>query len=80
MPLYEYACCACRSHVEVLVMGKETPKCPECGSRALKRIMSVPGIVSITDHHTNQRKNYGAKGFTVKGNDGTDVPLYNKYR
>lgn len=42
MPLYEYACSDCHRESELLVRGDETPECPECGSRHLERLLSVP--------------------------------------
>jgi putative FmdB family regulatory protein len=43
MPVYEYACMKCRKVVSVLVRridGKQQVKCPECGGRNLKRLIS----------------------------------------
>jgi putative FmdB family regulatory protein len=41
MPLYEYSCGKCRSEFELLVRGKETPSCPNCGSESLRQQLSV---------------------------------------
>jgi putative FmdB family regulatory protein len=43
MPIYEYACLGCKRMVSVLVRNinsKEKPRCPECGSPKVHRIMS----------------------------------------
>jgi putative FmdB family regulatory protein len=43
VPVYEYACLGCRKVVSVLVrrIGAEgKPKCPECGSAKVRRIIS----------------------------------------
>ena len=43
MPIYEYACTACRRKVTVLTLrASETvdPQCDRCGSRKLTRLMS----------------------------------------
>jgi putative FmdB family regulatory protein len=42
MPLYEYSCTRCQKEFEFLVRGSEKAVCPECGSRALERLLSVP--------------------------------------
>jgi putative FmdB family regulatory protein len=42
MPIYEYNCEACESQVELLIRGSETPVCPECGSKRLEKLLSVP--------------------------------------
>jgi putative FmdB family regulatory protein len=41
MPLYEYQCQACSKEIEVLVMGQQEPECPLCGSRKLKKMLSI---------------------------------------
>ncbi len=46
MPIYEYFCDVCDKKFEMLVMGKETPACPECGTRDIKRLLSACGFVS----------------------------------
>lgn len=43
MPIYQYDCRDCDQRVEVLFRSASTiakPKCPECGSRKLARVMS----------------------------------------
>jgi putative FmdB family regulatory protein len=42
MPLYEYACRKCSSEFELLVRASETPRCPECDSKQLEKLLSVP--------------------------------------
>jgi putative FmdB family regulatory protein len=42
MPLYEYACQKCEHTFEALVQGDEQVECPECQSRKLERLLSVP--------------------------------------
>lgn len=46
MPIYEYFCDKCDKKFEMLVMGKETPVCPECGTENIKRLMSACGFIS----------------------------------
>jgi putative FmdB family regulatory protein len=48
MPLYEYHCQACQHDVEVLVRNsQEKPECPDCGSKKLEKLLSVPATPSI---------------------------------
>ncbi|MDR1384820.1 MAG: zinc ribbon domain-containing protein [Planctomycetaceae bacterium] len=42
MPVYEFYCQKCQNDCELLVRGEETPLCPRCGSKKLKRQMSAP--------------------------------------
>lgn len=42
MPIYEYSCCDCSRHFELLVRGSESPNCPDCGSERLEKLLSVP--------------------------------------
>jgi putative FmdB family regulatory protein len=46
MPIYEYHCDACDKKFECLIMGSDKPKCPACGNRKVKRMMSACGFVS----------------------------------
>ena len=41
MPLREYACKSCKHRFEEIVSGEETPRCPRCGGRRLKRLLST---------------------------------------
>ena len=41
MPLFEYSCTGCDSEFELLVASRETPECPQCGSKKLDKLMSV---------------------------------------
>lgn len=42
MPLYEYLCEECKSEIELLIRGEETPQCSSCGSSKLAKQWSVP--------------------------------------
>ena len=44
MPLYEYECQACKFYTEVMQKISEAPltKCPSCGKRALRKLVSAP--------------------------------------
>ena len=44
MPFYEYECPHCRAHTEVMqkINDKPLAKCPECGKKGLRRLISAP--------------------------------------
>src|SRR5689334_6372647 len=44
MPFYEYECEACKYYAEVMQKISDAPlaRCPSCGKRALKKLVSVP--------------------------------------
>ncbi|HSY44928.1 MAG TPA: zinc ribbon domain-containing protein [Steroidobacteraceae bacterium] len=44
MPFYEYECKACKYYTEVMQKITDAPlsKCPSCGKRALKKLVSAP--------------------------------------
>jgi putative FmdB family regulatory protein len=44
MPVYEYECQACKFYTEVMQKITDAPliKCPSCGKRRLKRLVSAP--------------------------------------
>jgi len=43
MPIYEFICKECQEEFEELVMspGDPKPKCPECGSKKVEKLMSA---------------------------------------
>jgi putative FmdB family regulatory protein len=49
MPLYEYTCRECQHTFEELVFGAEQVACPECHSRRLQKLLSVPGLPQVQD-------------------------------
>src|SRR5580700_5952546 len=44
MPFYEYECEACKFYAEVMQKISDAPlaKCPSCGKRKLKKLVSAP--------------------------------------
>jgi putative FmdB family regulatory protein len=44
MPFYEYECQACKYYTEVMQKISDAPllKCPSCGKRSLKKLVSAP--------------------------------------
>jgi len=42
MPLYSYHCTKCDNDVELLIGFSETPVCPSCSSKKLRRLLSLP--------------------------------------
>jgi putative FmdB family regulatory protein len=49
MPLYEYSCKNCEHTFETLVFGNEAVECPECQSRRLEKLLSMPGLPQVQD-------------------------------
>jgi len=41
MPLYDYHCRGCSNEFETLVRAGDMPRCPECGSDDLERLLST---------------------------------------
>lgn len=41
MPLFEYYCEECATECELLVSRNESPKCPNCNSEKLEKLMSA---------------------------------------
>ncbi len=46
MPIFEYICDDCDTDHEILVLGSESPACPDCGSTALTKKLSLPKVKS----------------------------------
>lgn len=46
MPIYEYHCEKCGKDFEYLVFGQDQPRCPDCESRKVCKLMSTCGFVS----------------------------------
>jgi putative FmdB family regulatory protein len=46
MPFYEYECQACKFYTEVMQKITDAPltKCPSCGKRALRKLVSAPAF------------------------------------
>ncbi len=44
MPLIEFECSACSRRFEDLVREGDTPECPSCGGRRLRRLLSSFGV------------------------------------
>ena len=65
MPIYEYQCGACGHAFETLQKVSDSPlmECPDCGQRALKKLISAPafrlkgGGWYETDFKTGKKKN-----------------------
>ena len=51
MPIYEYACRACRREFEQLVRTGDIPACPGCRSGDLERLLSH---VAVSSEHSRQ--------------------------
>ena len=46
MPIYEYHCEQCSKDFECLVMGSDSPSCPDCKGDRIHRLMSACGFLS----------------------------------
>lgn len=46
MPIYEYHCEKCNKDFECLILGSDTPECPDCSSTDVCRLMSPCGFIS----------------------------------
>jgi putative FmdB family regulatory protein len=46
MPIFEYRCGGCAVEFELLVRSSTVPTCPECQSRELDKLLSVPAVRS----------------------------------
>ena len=46
MPFYEYECSDCKFYTEVMQKISDAPltKCPSCGKKALKKLVSAPNF------------------------------------
>ncbi len=55
MPIYEYRCAECAHEFETLVRGDNQPTCPECGTDALERLMSLPRVKSSSTRDLSMR-------------------------
>ena len=53
MPIYEYQCKDCGHEFEQVVLPKATPKCPECESVELERLLSHFAVSSEGTRQTN---------------------------
>ena len=45
MPIYDFSCRACGNVFEALVR-KDEPACPQCASKDLERLVSLPAVKS----------------------------------
>jgi putative FmdB family regulatory protein len=65
MPIYEYKCAACDEVFEALVRSmsdSSRQKCPTCGSRKTKKIMSVFAAQGMTPKSSSSRGNGHGSG------------------
>jgi putative FmdB family regulatory protein len=45
MPLFDFECLSCGKVNELLLMSQEVPKCPDCQSVDLKKLIGTPAPV-----------------------------------
>lgn len=71
MPIYEYRCDACQSHVESLQQaGDPPPVCPDCGI-PLVRQFSTFGIKMKLSWVSRMEGKYGRQGHPYQEEDGS---------
>ena len=62
MPFYEYKCLDCEKDFEFFArkMSEEAGCCPECGSKTIKRLISLFGFKSGSTQEGNFRSSSGS--------------------
>ena len=84
MPFYEYECQACKYYAEVMQKISDTPltRCPSCGKRALKKLLSVPVFrlkgsgwyeTDFKSDKENRRNLHGAEKEEAKAESKTEA-------
>ncbi|HTX17358.1 MAG TPA: FmdB family zinc ribbon protein [Bacteroidota bacterium] len=56
MPVFDYQCEKCRTKYDVYHKGKELEEdvvCPSCGSKAHKKLMSIPAAPVVSGNAEN---------------------------
>lgn len=76
MPIYEYACKACRTEFELLVRGDERKECPQCKHSSLERLFSVVAAHSAAgrDVPMCETPSAGGCGLPQCGSGGCGMP------
>jgi len=84
MPFYEYECQACKYYAEVMQKISDTPltRCPSCGKRTLKKLVSVPVFrlkgsgwyeTDFKSDQENRRNLHGAEKEEAKAESKTEA-------
>jgi putative FmdB family regulatory protein len=84
MPFYEYECQACKYYAEVMQKISDVPltRCPSCGKRALKKLVSVPVFrlkgsgwyeTDFKSDKENRRNLHGAEKEEAKAESKTEA-------
>jgi putative FmdB family regulatory protein len=84
MPFYEYECQACKYYAEVMQKISDTPltRCPSCGKRTLKKLLSVPVFrlkgsgwyeTDFKSDKENRRNLHGAEKEEAKAESKTEA-------
>lgn len=60
MPIYDYRCGACGQVFEKLVMPSKEPEliCPDCGSKEVERVTSLPTLTGTSAKHDVLQREY----------------------
>jgi putative FmdB family regulatory protein len=72
VPIYEYRCPACNKRSSALLASYSTPdpKCPHCGKRELKRLVSTFATVHGEDSGESENDFGGGEDSDSGGGDG----------
>jgi putative FmdB family regulatory protein len=84
MPFYEYECQACKYYAEVMQKISDVPltRCPSCGKRTLKKLLSVPVFrlkgsgwyeTDFKSDKENRRNLHGAEKEEAKAESKTET-------
>ena len=57
MPLFEYRCRSCDERLEIFVAGGSMPRCPECESVDVQKLLSVFAVSSAESRPTQDFAN-----------------------
>ena len=66
MPLFDYKCEDCCRVFEVLLREEDTPECPHCDSKRVKRLVSALGGYQINGSNSSSVTPKGAGSFKKK--------------
>jgi putative FmdB family regulatory protein len=66
MPIHDYQCRRCKRRSELLVMPRQTPVCPTCGSEDLLQLFSTSASVSTTRSRERSAAGARSKASAVK--------------
>jgi putative FmdB family regulatory protein len=66
MPIHDYRCQGCSKQFELVLLAKEKPCCPGCGSTRLERLFSGAAAVSTSSTRARSAAVVRSKAGAVK--------------